>query len=158
MQRWKPHCYRHDLILLAPKAEDPQKWKPGEVTLVKKLLDEINSTYTVDPTRVVVHGHEGGGALAYMVAFGNRDLVRAVAAVDAPVSGRPPENDPLHRLAIYLTTAKTSQHAAALKRAISRLREMKIPVTVKDLGEKPRYLNEDELAELVRWIDTLDRI
>lgn len=158
LKRWQPHCDRHDLILLAPKAEDAQKWKPGEVTLVKKLLDQINSTYTVDPTRVVVHGHEGGGALAYMVAFGHRDLVRAVAAVDAPVSGQPPENDPLHRLAIYMTTAKKSQHASVLKRAISRWREMKIPVTVKDVGEKPRDLNEDELAELARWIDMLDRI
>ena len=35
---------------------------------------------------------------------------------------------------------------------------MKIPVTVKNLGDVPRYLNAEELAELARWIDTLDRI
>jgi len=35
---------------------------------------------------------------------------------------------------------------------------MKVPVTLKDLGEQPRYLNADELAELARWIDMLDRI
>ena len=34
---------------------------------------------------------------------------------------------------------------------------MKYPVTVKSLGPEPRYLNGDELDELVRWIDTLDR-
>ncbi len=38
------------------------------------------------------------------------------------------------------------------------LREKKFPVTEKDLGKKPRDLNDDELSELVRWIDTLDRI
>lgn len=158
LPRWKSLCDDHDLILLAPKSADPKRWNPGEVTLVQKLLDQIQSTYTVDPARVVVHGHEGGGTLAYLVAFRNRELVRAAAVVDAPVAGRPPDNDPLHRLAIYLTTAKESRRADAIKRATDRLREMKIPVTVKDLGEKPRYLNDEELAELVRWIDMLDRI
>lgn len=158
LKDWKSHCDRCDLILLAPKAEDPRKWNLGEVTLVKKLLDEIGSTYTVDPARVVVHGHQSGGALAYMVGFGNRDLIRAVAAVDAPVSVRPPENDPLNRLAIYMAVGGKPDHAAAIKRMVPKLRQMKIPVTVKDLGELPRYLNPQELAELVRWIDMLDRI
>jgi len=158
LARWKSHCDRHDLILLAPKSADPQRWAPGEVTLVEKLLDQVRSTYTVDPARVVVHGHEGGGTLAYMIAFGHRELIRAAAVVDAPLAGRPPENDPLHRLAIYLTTAKKSRHAEAVKQSTALLRQMKIPVTLKDLGEDPRYLNDEELAELVRWIDMLDRI
>ena len=158
LARWKSLCDGHDLILLAPKSADPQRWNPGEVTLVEKLLDQVHSTYTVDSARVVVHGHEGGGALAYLVAFRQRELVRAAAVVDAPITRPPPENDPLHRLAIYLTTAKKSRHAGAIKQATALLRKMKIPVTVKDLGEKPRYLNEEELAELVRWIDMLDRI
>ena len=158
LARWKPFCDAHDLILVAPKSEDPKRWKPGEATLVKKLLDNISSTYTIDPTRVVIHGHEGGGTLACMVAFGNRELVRAVAIVDAPVVGRPPENDPLHRLAVYLTVAKKSSHAAAVRAVAKSLRDMKVPVTLKDLGEEARYLDDDELAELVRWIDMLDRI
>ena len=35
---------------------------------------------------------------------------------------------------------------------------MKIPLTAKNLGEMPRSLTPDEWAELVRWIDMLDRI
>ena len=35
---------------------------------------------------------------------------------------------------------------------------MKYPVTLNGLGEQPRPLNADELAELIRWIDTLDRL
>ena len=158
LARWKSHCDRHDLILLAPKSADPQRWAPGEVALVEKLLEQIRSTYTVDPTRVVVHGHEGGGTLAFLVAFSHHEQVRAAAVVDAPLAGRPPENDPLHRLAVYLTTAKKSRHVEAVKQATALLRQMKIPVTLKDLGEDARYLNEQELAELVRWIDMLDRI
>ncbi len=38
------------------------------------------------------------------------------------------------------------------------MRSDEIPVVVKNLGATPRYLNAAELAELARWIDTLDRI
>jgi len=156
--RWKPLCDRCDLILVAPKAADPTKWEPGEVALVQALLEKVKATYNVDGARVVLHGHEAGGAMAYMVMLRNREMIRAVATVEAPVIGRPPENDTLHRLAIYLTTAKKSPHARAVEQAITQFREMKIPVTVKDLGDDPRYLKPEELAELVRWIDMLDRI
>jgi len=156
--RWKPHCDRHDLILLTPKSSDPAKWQPGEAGLVRKLLDEINSTYTIDPSRIAVCGRQGGGRLAYLVAFRNPRLIRAAAVVDAPLSGRPPENEALWRLAVYLAEATKSSHAAANEASVARLRKMKIPVTLKALGEDPRRLTPDETAELVRWIDMLDRI
>jgi len=35
---------------------------------------------------------------------------------------------------------------------------MGFPVTVKDLGAVSRRLLAEDLSELVRWIDTLDRI
>jgi len=93
------------------------------------------------------------------VAFANRDLVRAVAAVDSPLVASPPENEPVHRLAFYTTTsAKGRTPAKQVEAAVKRLREMKYPVTIRDLGEEGRYLNDDELAELVRWIDSLDRM
>ena len=34
----------------------------------------------------------------------------------------------------------------------------KYAVSTKDLGEAARYLTADELAELIRWVDSLDRI
>ena len=57
-----------------------------------------------------------------------------------------------------MASADKSPAARPIEQAAAALREMKIPVTVKSLGEVPRYLNAEELAELVRWIDTLDRI
>jgi serine protease Do len=156
--RWKPLCDAHDLILLAPKAADPDRWKPTEVTFVEKVLDEIVATYTIDRSRIAVHGHEGGGTLAAMLAFRKRELVRAAALVDAAITTVPHENDPLRRLAVYTTTTAKSQRTGPIEKSIALLREARIPVTVKHLGEKPRYLNPEELAELARWIDTLDRI
>ena len=158
LARWRALCDRFDLILLAPKAADPQRWEPMELELVDRLLDKVSATYNVDRARIVVSGQQGGGTMAYLAAFRNRELVRAVAAVDAVPLGRPPDNDPLHRLAVYTTTAKKSGNVRSIEQTVSKLREMKIPVTVKDLGENPRDLKADELAELARWIDMLDRI
>jgi poly(3-hydroxybutyrate) depolymerase len=158
LSRWKPHCDAAGLILLAPEPADPKGWRVREATLVRKLIDELESTYTVDPSRVVIHGHRAGGKLAYLVAFSNRDVVQAVAAVEAPLSVRPPENDPLYPVALYLAWAKKTRDADRIQAGVTRLRQMEYPVTVKDCGDEPRYLNPDELSELVRWIDMLDRI
>jgi hypothetical protein len=155
---WKPHCDKHDLILLAPKGTDDEKWLPTEVALIQKLIEQIDSTYNLDPTRIVIHGHQGGAGLAWLVALRSRELVRAVAAVDAPMSGRVPENDPAHPFAAYIAWAEKSESAERIENGVQQLRTAKYPVTVKDLGEDPRYLNDEELAELVRWIDMLDRI
>ena len=70
----------------------------------------------------------------------------------------PPENDPPHRLAVYVASASKSPSAGPIQSATVTMRQMKIPVVVKSLGATPRYLNAAELAELVRWIDTLDRM
>jgi pimeloyl-ACP methyl ester carboxylesterase len=158
LARWKPLCDRHDLILVAPKSADAGRWNPGELALIDRLLAEVASTYDVDPARVVVCGYEGGGSLALVAASRNPDLIRGVAAVEAAPFGQLPENDPLHRLAIYIGTAGKSELARRIEAAVTEFRSMKIPVTVKKLGDDPRELSREEAAELARWIDMLDRI
>jgi len=45
-----------------------------------------------------------------------------------------------------------------VKITLARLNAAKVPVTEQDLGKDARDLTPPELAELVRWIDMLDRI
>lgn len=156
--RWKPLCDAAGLILVAPKPADPNRWSPQEAVFVRKLLDVVDATYSVAPARVVVHGYEGGGTLASLVAFRNPDAVAGLATVEAPLLGRPPENEPTRRLALYLAWAEKSPHGSALEKTVERLREMAVPVMTKRTGPEPRYLDDAERAELVRWIDMLDRI
>lgn len=158
--RWKNLCEKNSLILLAPKSADPKKWVATEAAFVRKVLDQVLNDYNVDRTRIVAHGYQAGGTMAYMVAFAQRDLVRGVAVCDAslPARARPPSNDPVQRLAFYSTLAAESKLAKPIQASAKRLESMKYPVTVKDLDGQARYLNTEELAELVRWIDTLDRI
>jgi len=130
------------------------------VDFIHKTLDDTIGKYNVDPTRIVTHGYQAGAAMAYMMAFAHRDVVRAVAAVDAglPARARVAPNDPVERLAIHTTFTKKSKLAEGIKAAMKRLEQMKYPVISKELDGDARYLNDEELAELVRWIDTLDRL
>ncbi len=159
VERWCARCEARDLILLVPKSADPERWQSTDVRTVAEAFDELSKNYSIDPARVVVHGYERGGAMAYLFAFGHADTVRGVAAVGAPLPGwlTLPENDPENRLAVYSAAGKQEPLTQAVDAGLARLRAMKYPVTVRSLGSEPRYLSGDELDELVRWIDTLDR-
>src|SRR5262249_52177321 len=109
-------------------------------------------------TRVVVHGYQGGGAMAMVLASRNRDWIRAAAVVDSLPTQKLPENEPPHRLALFVALAKKGSTAATREKAVDVLRDAKYPLTLNDLGEEPRPLSAEERAELVRWVDTLDRL
>ena len=158
--RWKDLCARHDLILLAPKSADTAHWQRTELAFIRKTLDEVSAKYHVDRSRVVVAGQEGGGGMAYLAALTNRDRVAGVATVDAalPTGTQPPAADPVARLAFYIARAEKSATHRQIEETIGLLHAAKIPVAVKDLGPAPRSLSADELAELARWVDSLDRL
>lgn len=158
LARWSPVCDAHNLIFVAPQSASPARWVPGELDFIRKAVDQVRANYSVAPARVVAAGHELGGQIAYVVAFVHPDLVRGVAAIDAPLAGRVAETDPAQPLLIYTTAARHGKSAAAIAAGIERLRKLKFPLTVRDLGDSGRDLSADELAELARWIDTLDRL
>ena len=158
LARWREPCEQQRLILLAPRAVDPARWTPTEVDFAAKAIADLRQRYNIDSQRIVLHGHQSGGTLAYMIAFTHRDVVRGVAAVDAPVPGRVPENDPALRLAFFTTTAKKANFAQQIAAGIEQLQKLKYTVTIADEGETARYLNAEEFAELLRWIDSLDKV
>jgi serine protease Do len=155
---WRPLCDRYGLLLLAPKAGAESGWRPDETGYLEKLVRQVQASYTIDASRIVVGGRGPGGTLAFMAAFRSRDFFRAAAVIDAVAMLPPPEADAEHRLALYVGSFKKSPQAAAMVQWASRFRAAKVPLTEKDLGDDPRDLNAAELAELVRWIDMLDRI
>lgn len=155
--KWKPLCDRYDLILVAPKADGPY-WRPRNVDRLRPILVRLARSYSIDPHRVVVAGRESGGSLACLTAFSMPSVIRGVVTVDGPLAGHMPEEEPPVGLPLFIARSEKSRSAAAIKDTISRLKEMKCPVTIKELGPQPRELSPDELSELARWIDALDRI
>jgi serine protease Do len=158
LAQWKPLCDAADLVLVVPRAGANNGWQADEANYIEKLVGQVKASYTVDPTRIVVCGRDTGASLALVSAFRDRELVRAAAVIDSGTMLPVPEIDPAHRLAVYLGTVKNSMQARLVKMTLDRLNAAKVPVTEKDLGKDARDLTPAELAELVRWIDMLDRI
>lgn len=158
--RWGELAAKHNLIVLAPRAAKDDQWEPTEAEFVRKAIDDVMSRYNIDRTRVAVYGHQAGGTFGYLVAFANEEIVRGVATVDSalPARAAPPDSDPVQRMAFFIATAKASELSDRIDAGIKRLREKKLPVTVKDLGDEPRPLSDEERGELARWVDSLDRI
>ncbi|MEX0818383.1 MAG: PDZ domain-containing protein, partial [Pirellulaceae bacterium] len=124
LSRWRDLCEANDLILLAPQPLDTNRWTPVEVEFIQKTLDLIVGKYNIDKSRIVLHGQQAGGALAYLFAFRHREIARAVVAVDAamPARLRLPDNDPVYPLAILTTQAAQSRIAEQVEQATKQLR------------------------------------
>lgn len=154
VRRWKDLCARDDLILVAPKSADPARWTAAEAPFVAEMLRRVGDDYHTDPARVVAHGFQTGGSLALLVAVQQRQRVRGVAAVHALLAGPLPENDPDARLDFYVVTGEGTKAA----QAVEPLRQRLFTVVLSQQKPPARYLNDDELGELLRWIDSLDKI
>ncbi|MHB8957554.1 MAG: hypothetical protein ACYC4U_31720, partial [Pirellulaceae bacterium] len=147
-------------IVLAPQSADEQRWLSTEIEFIRKAIDDVMRNYSIDPTRVVLHGYQAGGAMAYYVAFNHRDVARAVAPVASPLPTRlgKPTTDPVQPLALYSVSSEKSVLADRVIAGEQLLGQLAFPVLTRVLPGEERYLNEQELTEFVRWIDGLDRI
>lgn len=157
-KRWKEFADSHRLIVMVPRPAEAGKWHPGEIAVVRKFIDNVVSRYNVDRTRVVLHGRLVGGTMAWFTALAHRNLVRGVAVVDAPLPEQAAlDNDPVNRLFVYSIATKSAQNKEAIASGQARLTKSKVPLQTKTL-DGDRDLNAEDLEQLGRWIDSLDRI
>ncbi len=152
VERLKPACDRDHFVLVVPQAASEEGWTSREVAFVSQALEMTLGDYTIDPLRVAVFGHQDGGAMAYLTTWKERPLVRGVAALQAVVPGQPPENEPEHRLAFWLAGKKVGDDPK-----VQLLGELEYPVTLNN-RDATGTLSDDELADMLRWFDSLDKI
>jgi serine protease Do len=150
---WKEACDRDGFILLAPESAEKAKWSLGEIEFVAAALEQARADYNIDPWRIMIHGYQSGGTLATVLGMSEPDAVAGVAAVGSSLSGQVPENSPETRLDFYIATSR----AADVLKTVDALKTGEFAVSLRQL-DKPRYLNAGELAELLRWFDSLDKI
>ncbi len=160
VERWKAVCEAHDLVLLVPEPSDSSRWQPTEVGYIRKVIDQAINRFALHDQRIAVFGESAGGAMAYLVGFRNRDVVRGIAAINAPPPSRLVgiDNEPLQRLAILASVTDSSPLKERVETGIRTLRELKFPVTKLIRNEADRPLTEDERSEVGRWVDSLDRL
>ena len=157
---WKATCQRDNLILLAPRSADPEKWDPTEVDVVRAMIDEAIGSYNIDPTRIVIQGRRAGGAIGYLTAFNHRDIIRGIVPIDVAIPRRTnlKPNDPVERLSIYAITPTASKLKPAIQARLKQLEQMKYPVHKVESADAEGRLDAGGREQLARWIDSLDKI
>jgi serine protease Do len=156
---WEDYCKENHLILLGPKAENENGWVASESEFVQEAVRNVLANYTIDPKRVVAHGMGVGGQMAFYMGFHARDLVRGVATTGAALSSQPKDRVQNEPVSFFLVAGGKDPLAKSVAESAAKLTENKFPVVHREIANMGhQYLDLKTLEELVRWIDSLDRI
>ena len=158
-KQWKSICDRRGIILVAPKADSPANWTPGEAKFVEGLVAHVREKYTIDSQRIFLHSHGSGTPLASLLATKQREVFRGLALAGAPFAGQVADQEPDFKQQFHFVCGDGDKALAAVKKTVEALKKLKFPVSftsVKGLGAK--YPGETEVDEIGRWADCLDRI
>ena len=156
--QWEEYCRENHIILVGPLTEQEGGWTPADTELVLEAVREVLTTYTVDRNRVVAHGSGNGGGMALSLGFKARDTFRGIAAHGA-VWNDPPDNIPAQRQSFYIAAGDRDPVLKAIAETRNKLAARGFPVLYRQFMNRGReYLDDTAFAELIRWIDALDRL
>ena len=159
LKNWQMLCDERGIILLGPKAGQIAGWIPDETEFVKDCVDQFVEKYSIDRSRVVLHGYASGGAFAYTMAFKHRQLFKGISTVAAPLMSPPPDNEPDFRLQFHLLSGDNDPLHRGVVLTARGLSELKYPVVQTTMdGAGHKYPSGDPITEIALWIDALDRI
>jgi serine protease Do len=154
---WADYCSEHRLVLVMPQSQNADGWIASEADAVIRSVRDAMKTFSVDPQRVVAHGMGVGGQMALHLGMNNRDLVRGVATVGA-VPTTIKDNIPNQRLAFWLASGELDPLVKNISEGRTKLAEKRYSAVFVEIPNRGReYLEERQVQDLVRWIDTLDK-
>jgi S1-C subfamily serine protease len=160
---WQPYCEDQHIILVGPKTDNERGWNGGDAEFVQEALKAVTDNYTVDRRRVVAHGMGLGGEMAFYMGFHARNQIRAVATTGANLTSAPKEKLAGQPLAFFLIAGGKDPLRDAIKESRTKLADAKYPAVYREVGAMGHQYPDGEaglptLRELVRWIDSLDRL
>ena len=154
---WADYCSENRLVLVMPQSQNADGWIASEADAVIRSVRDAMKTFSVDPHRVVAHGMGVGGQMALHLGMNNRDLVRGVATVGA-VPTTIKDNVANQRLAFWLASGELDPLVKNISEARTKLAEKRYSAVFVELPNRGReYLEDRNIRDLVRWIDTLDK-
>jgi S1-C subfamily serine protease len=160
---WQPACEDQHIILVGPKNDSERGWNGGDSEFVQEAVKAVADNYTVDRRRVVAHGMGLGGEMAFYLGFNARPLVRGVAVTGAGLTSNPKEKLAAQPLSFFLAVGGKDPLKAAVEESKKKLAEFKYPVVLREVPDMGHQYLDGRAAlptfdEMVRWIDSLDRI
>jgi S1-C subfamily serine protease/predicted esterase len=156
---WEDYCDSANFIIIGPQSKTGNEWVATETEGVVQTINQALQPYTIDRSRVVVHGMGNGGSMALYVAFNARDLVRGCCVSGAVLNGNAKDNLPNQPLAFYIVAGNKDPLLKEIGETNEKLKAKKFPTIYKELANFGKeYLDQPTLQEICLWLDSLDRI
>ncbi|MGH9678097.1 MAG: hypothetical protein ACRD36_13415, partial [Candidatus Acidiferrum sp.] len=160
---WQPPCEDQHIILVGPTTDNERGWTGGDAEQVIEAVKAVTDVYTIDRRRIVAHGMGIGGEMAFYLGFNSRQLIRGVAVTGAGLTSNPKEKVTALPLAFFLTVGGKDPLKDAVAESKKKLNEFKYNVILREIAKMGHEYIDGKVAqptfdELVRWIDSLDRI
>jgi serine protease Do len=152
-------CEDYNFIVMGPKSGNTDAWVPSETELVMQDVKTVMGQYTIDKARIVSHGMGNGGQMAFYVGLHARDTIRGVATVGAVLGTNPKENIANQPLSFFISGGEKDPLIKEIVASKDLLLEKRFPVVFREMKESGKeYFDAPTFADLVSWLDSLDRI
>ena len=153
---WLEHCRDNNVAVLVPQSTDDKKWSPDDVDFVVSAIKTFEKRFPFNRKQIVVAGRDSGGAMASLVAFGQRTMFKGLALIDASLSQRirTVATSPVQPLLIFLGTENGLDEKQ--QASIKRLQQAKFPVHVEE--STGRGDTKLWVADLLKWAKTVNRL
>lgn len=158
--RWKKLCARWHIIILAPAATQINgKWGTTEFKTVQQTIEKFAAGYSIDSSRLFLHGFGDSANFTFKMAFRHRELFRGVCMAAGVLSVPPMFNSPDYRLQFHFVCGEKDEDNPRVKASADLLKTMKFPTSYRSMkGVELEYPTGKHLDEIARWIDSLSRI
>lgn len=159
IRKWQTICDRDGLLFVVPTPKDADHWERTDLEYLHRLLMQVKAKYRLDPRRVVVGGTGNTGAITWPLALASRSLVRGIVSIAAPLPRqiKVPTNDPANRFSIFAAIPPKKEVAATMNQGLKSVVDAGYNVTTITTNDITGNLNELNLDEIARWVDSLDR-
>ncbi len=155
---WEDFCSDSHIILLCPRAENPNGWLGSESDFVLHTIQDVEGEYTIDRQRIIAHGMGVGGQMAFYLGFHAPDVIHGVATTGAAFTTAVRDNPSNARLAFFVVAGGKDPRLATIRESKDKLAARKLPLVYHESPEMGhQYLDAVMLHELIAWIDALDR-
>lgn len=156
-EAWEDLCKENHMILVAPVAGNDRGWLGSESEAVQQVVKDVLGQYTIDRQRVIAHGMDVGGQMAYYLAFNAPGLFRGVATTGAVLASQIKDSAD-QRLAFFLVAGTKDPILKDIQESKTKLTDRRFSVIYREIPDMGhQYLTAKALLELGRWIDSLDR-
>jgi predicted esterase len=157
---WDTFCDKYNFIMMGPTAEAASGWVAGEADGVMDDIRWVRNRYTIDSKRVIAHGQGVGGQMAYYLGFNKREVIRGAVPVGAVLASNPKDPDPTKRVDFLVIGGAKDPLVNSIKEGPAKLKEKKYHALYREMAVSGKeYVTDDPavFAEMLRWMETLDR-